>query len=225
VSALLAETQNLWIGFVRHFGAAAGNLYDHPQVEAILTEGRTFIRRTPRRFDVILLGFVDSWAAVASGGLSLSENHLYTVEAFQAYYDHLTPGGLLVILRWDVDVPRLVTNSVAFLGAEEAGKRIAVLMEKERADGDPSQMAFLLKKAPFTDAETAKVAEWTKTRPLVLPGRGAGQSRHSHVITCACKQDIAEQTVFTGQSQSINTSCDDPLPCAHQRTSGDGGYE
>ena len=34
---------------------------------------------------MILMGFVDSWAAVASGGLSLSENHLYTVEAFQAY--------------------------------------------------------------------------------------------------------------------------------------------
>ncbi len=90
-------------------------------MEAILSEGRTFIRRSDRRFDVILMGFVDSWAAVASGGLSLSENHLYTVEAFQAYYDHLTPGGLIAILRWDVDIPRLVSNAVAMLGPEEAG--------------------------------------------------------------------------------------------------------
>ncbi len=87
---------------------------------------------------MILLGFVDSWAAVASGGLSLSENHLYTVEAFQAYYDHLTPDGMLVILRWDVDVPRLVTNAVALLGAEEAGPRIAVLFEKR---GTPTRSA------------------------------------------------------------------------------------
>jgi hypothetical protein len=76
------------------------------------------------------MGFVDSWAAVASGGLSLSENHLYTVEAFEAYLDHLTPDGELVILRWDVDVPRLVSNAVALLGVEEAGRRVAVLRRR-----------------------------------------------------------------------------------------------
>ena len=87
------EMNPLMLRFVRHFGAAAGNIYDHPQVEAILSEGRTFIRRSDRSFDVILMGFVDSWAAVASGGLSLSENHLYTVEAFEAYQQHLSDDG------------------------------------------------------------------------------------------------------------------------------------
>ena len=66
---------------------------------------------------MIFLGFVDSWAAVASGGLSLSENYLYTTEAFRAYYDHLTPDGALTIMRWKEDVPRLVSNAVALLGA------------------------------------------------------------------------------------------------------------
>ncbi len=79
------------------------------------------------------MGFVDSWAAVASGGLSLSENHLYTVEAFRAYYDHLTPDGQIVILRWTVDIPRLVSNAVAMLGPEEAGQRVAVLLQKNDA--------------------------------------------------------------------------------------------
>jgi SAM-dependent methyltransferase len=166
------EMNPLMFRFVRHFGAAAGNLYDHPLVEPILGEGRTFIRRTDRPFDVILLGFVDSWAAVASGGLSLSENHLYTKEAFEAYYDHLTPDGVLVILRWDVDVPRLVTNSVAFLGAEEAGKRIAVLFEERGTPEEPPQMIFMLKKRPFDAAETADMADgWTTARPLIVPGR------------------------------------------------------
>ncbi|HEY7513917.1 MAG TPA: hypothetical protein VIC87_05540, partial [Vicinamibacteria bacterium] len=152
-----AEMNPLMLRFVRHFGGRAGNLYDHPKVEAILTEGRTFIRRTDRLFDVILLGFVDSWAAVASGGLSLSENHLYTTEAFRAYYDHLTPEGTLVILRWDVDVPRLVANAVAVLGREEAGKRVAVLFEKRGTPQDPSQMIFMLKRRPFTEEETGRM--------------------------------------------------------------------
>ena len=48
------------------------------------------------KFDIIFLGFVDSWASVASGGLSLSENYLYTTQALQGYYDHLTDDGMLV---------------------------------------------------------------------------------------------------------------------------------
>jgi SAM-dependent methyltransferase len=166
-----AEMNPLMLRFVRHFGARAGNLYDHPKVEAVLTEGRTFIRRTDRLFDVILLGYVDSWAAVASGGLSLSENHLYTTEAFRAYYDHLTPGGALVILRWHVDVPRLVSNAIAVLGREEARKRIAVVFEKRGTDRDPSQMIFMLKRRPFTEEETARMAGWTLAVPAIVPDR------------------------------------------------------
>jgi SAM-dependent methyltransferase len=167
-----AEMNPLMLRFVRHFGDKAGNLYDQPKVNAILTEGRTFIRRTDQKFDVILLGFVDSWAAVASGGLSLSENHLYTVEAFRAYYDHLTPDGMLVILRWNVDVPRLVTNSVALLGAEQAGPRMAVLFEKRGTPSDPPQMIFMLRRRPFTAGETAQMAdEWPGVRPFIVPDR------------------------------------------------------
>ena len=166
------EMNPLMLRFVRHFGARAGNLYDHPQVEAILSEGRTFIRRADRSFDVILMGFVDSWAAVASGGLSLSENHLYTVEAFQAYLDHLTPDGELVILRWDVDVPRLVSNAVALLGPEEAGRRVAVLLEKRQGDReDPPQMIFMLKKRPWSTEETERMSSWPGVEPVIVPGR------------------------------------------------------
>lgn len=168
-SVTAAEMNPLILEFVRHYGAEAGNLYDHPRVEAILTEGRNFVARTDRRFDVIFLGFVDSWAAVASGGLSLSENYLYTTEAFKDYVDHLTDRGMLVIMRWDPDVPRLVTNSVALLGAEEAGKRMAVLMENTGHGEDPPQMTFILKKAPFTEAEKAEVRSWGGRR-VVFPG-------------------------------------------------------
>ena len=165
------EMNPLMLRFARSFGARAGNLYDHPQVEAILSEGRTFIRRSDRRFDVILMGFVDSWAAVASGGLSLSENHLYTVEAFQAYSDHLTPDGEIAILRWDVDIPRLVSNAVAMLGAEEAGKRVAVLLEtREGNREDPPQMIFILKKRPFTPEEAHLLATHPGVVPVIVPG-------------------------------------------------------
>ncbi len=112
------ELNPLMLEFVRHYGERAGNLYNRPEVEVIQSEGRNFISRTDRKFDVIFLGFVDTWASVASGGLSLSENYLYTTQALQAYYDHLTDDGVIAIMRWGIDIPRLVSNSVSMLGVE-----------------------------------------------------------------------------------------------------------
>lgn len=167
----VAEMNPLMLRFVRHYGATAGNLYDHPQVETHLSEGRNFLARTTRRFDIIFLGFVDSWAAVASGGLSLSENYLYTTDAFRAYLDHLTPDGLLTILRWKSDVPRLVSNAVDVLGAQEAARRIVVLIEKRGHGDDPPQMAFMMRARPFSEAELDTIMSWPEAQPLVVPGR------------------------------------------------------
>lgn len=165
------EMNPLMLKFVRSYGARAGNLYDRPDVETVLSEGRNFISRTDRKFDIILLGFVDSWASVASGGLSLSENYLYTTEAMRAYYDHLSDNGIVVVLRWEMDIPRLVSNAVATLGASEAAKRIVVLMEKQASPNDYPQMLFMLRKRPFTEAELKEISEkWTQANPIIMPG-------------------------------------------------------
>jgi hypothetical protein len=168
------ELNPLVLGFVRHYGARAGNLYDHPLVETHLSEGRTFLARTAQRFDVIFLGFVDSWAAVASGGLSLSENYLYTTGGFRAYLDHLTDDGALVIMRWRTDVPRLLANAVALLGPAEAARRVAVVMEQRGSADSPSQMIFMLRRRPFTDAEAADILSWPGAVPVIVPGHASG---------------------------------------------------
>src|SRR3989475_9430906 len=167
------ELNPLMLRFVRHYGERAGNIYNRSDVEVIESEGRSFISRTDRKFDVIFLGFVDTWASVASGGLSLSENYLYTTEALKAYYDHLTEDGLVAIMRWRTDVPRLVANAVTLLGAEEAFKRTVVLLEKRETPEDPAQMIFLLRKRRFTNAETAYIMGWELANPIIVPGRYA----------------------------------------------------
>jgi len=169
------ELNPLMVRFVREDGPRAGNLYNRPDVDVVLSEGRNFISRTSRRFDVIFLGFVDTWASVNSGGLSLSENYLYTTEAFRAYYDHLSDDGVLVVLRWPTDTPRLVSNSVALLGTEEAAKRIVALTERrDGARDNEAQMLFMLRKRPFTEGETAAIMnDWTLARPMIVPGRYA----------------------------------------------------
>jgi len=194
------EMNPLMLKFVRSYGARAGNLYDRPDVETVLSEGRNFISRTDRKFDIILLGFVDSWASVASGGLSLSENYLYTAEAMRAYYDHLKPDGILVVLRWEMDIPRLTSNAVATLGAGEAAKRVVVLMEKQANPNDYQQMLFMLRKEPFTDSQLKEIStEWTQANDVIMPG-GTAPPGIKEVLagTKTLAQYDAEQSRFVG---------------------------
>ena len=56
---------------------------------------------------------VDTWASTAAGAFALSENNLYTVEAFREYFDHLKPDGYIAITRWEFARPREALRVVA----------------------------------------------------------------------------------------------------------------
>src|SRR5262249_43042378 len=75
------------------FSAYSGTLYTNPRVAIAVDDGRSFVRRTSNRYDVIQASLVDTWAATAAGAYTLTENTLYTVDAFADYLDHLTPDG------------------------------------------------------------------------------------------------------------------------------------
>jgi len=126
----------------------SGGIYANPRVRITVDDGRSFVRRAPDRYDVIQASLVDTWAATAAGAYTLTENSLYTVDAFNDYLDHLTDGGMLSITRWVFDGLRLV--SLAQEACEgrgwSAADRLAIVRQKDVA-------TFLLKKTPFTPEE------------------------------------------------------------------------
>jgi hypothetical protein len=128
----------------------SGGIYTHPRVRIAVDDGRSFVRRTPERYDVIQASLVDTWAATAAGAYTLTENTLYTVEAFNDYLDHLTDGGVLTITRWVADGLRLVSLAQAACEARgwSAADRLAIVRHDSVA-------TFLLKRTPFTPAESA----------------------------------------------------------------------
>ncbi len=151
------EMNDLIVECVRGLGAEAGNLYDHPKVDLVMDEGRNYIQRCGRKFDMIVLGWVDSWASVAGGGLALTENYLYTRDALEAYYEHLTDGGALVIIRWPVDVPRLVANAVSFMSnrgmsMDEISRHIVAVSMRTPGPEEASavETVFMMSRSPLT---------------------------------------------------------------------------
>jgi predicted membrane-bound spermidine synthase len=146
----------------------SGNIYGDSRVAVHIADGRNFVRRSTERYDVIQASLVDTWAATAAGAYTLTENSLYTTEAFGDYLDHLTDSGVLTITRWVFDGLRLVSlaqDACARRGLDAAG-HLAIIRYDRVA-------TFILKKTPFTSEETALLDE-TATRlgfsVLYLPG-------------------------------------------------------
>ena len=82
------------------FADFSGNLHRRPGVSLINAEARSYINHSSERYDLIQISLIDTWAATAAGGLTLTENRLYTVDAWEDFYRKLKPGGLLSISRW-----------------------------------------------------------------------------------------------------------------------------
>ena len=77
-----------------------------PQVHLHVGDGRSFIRNAKEQYDVVQMTLVDTWASTAAGAFALSENSLYTTQAFREYFDHLKPDGMIAVTRWEFRQPR-----------------------------------------------------------------------------------------------------------------------
>jgi SAM-dependent methyltransferase len=82
------------------FADFSGHLDRQPGVSLVNAEARSYINHSSDRYDLVQISLIDTWAATAAGGLTLTENRLYTVEAWDDFYRALKPGGLLSVSRW-----------------------------------------------------------------------------------------------------------------------------
>jgi hypothetical protein len=186
------------------FAEFSGNIYEHPRVNVAVDDGRSFVRRSAERYDVIQASLVDTWAATAAGAYTLTENTLYTVEAFDDYLDHLTDSGILTITRWVFDGLRLV--SLAQEACEARGldprQHLAVVQHDRVA-------TFLLKKSPFSTSEIEElhdVANAMRFNVLYPPRAGSppADNDYARLITAPDRDRFYES-----HPQDIRPTTDD----------------
>lgn len=145
------------------------HLYDLPQVEIHIADGRSWVRTSGERYDVMQMTLVDTWASTAAGAFALSENSLYTVEAFTEYFRKLKPDGLLAVTRWEFREPReaLRVVSVAIEALHRLGvaspARHFIVVSQGPLDRDGRAVLVMAKKSPFTASEEATVREYLRT--------------------------------------------------------------
>jgi len=148
-----------------------GGIYNFPNVKLVTDEGRSFIRQSRERYDVIQQVHNISPVAFASGAINLSESYLLTEQSIGEYLDHLTDGGFLTIHRWGVI--RIASIAITVLekrGVDHPEEHLAVL---ETARGRGVTNTFILKKTKITAEEREKIRSFAKDNgyePSFVPG-------------------------------------------------------
>ncbi len=145
------------------FAERSGNLYRDPRVQVTVADARSFIQNSKEEFGAIQLSLVDTWAATAAGAFNLSENNLYTVEAVTSYIEHLTPTGVLTMIRYSgtegLKLLGLLYRSAKASGIADPKQHIVVLGAKHAFVGGVRLVNVLFRKTPFDENAIRRLEE------------------------------------------------------------------
>ena len=163
------------------FAEESHRLYFRPEVHVVVEDGRSFVRRSTEKYQVLQATLVDTWASTAAGAFALSENNLYTTDAFYDYLSHLSADGILAFTRWGFDPPReslrLVTLAMAALQRlDQTNPAQHVMVVRDDASklyGWGAQDTVLISLKPFTDSDISRARQLlseTNLQAVYLPG-------------------------------------------------------
>ena len=158
------------------FSEFNGGIYEnYNNVKIIVDEGRRFVRSSGEKYDIIYLSLVYTQSAELKG-CSLTENYVYTREAFGEYLNHLKEDGRLVMIFHDIhDLTKGFITALTALkekgeNIQEAANHIVIINGCD--DNMISRPLLVVKKSKFTPQEVEEIGELalkSKFTPLFLP--------------------------------------------------------
>ena len=144
--------------------------YDSPRVSVHLTDARAFLKRSQRKYDVILFGLLDSHTQFSDYSNMRIDNFVYTEESFLEARRHLNPDGIIFV-KFQVNHPWMGTRLREML-SQTFGKPPVVMF----ADSNYSTGAtcFVISPGPrIEDAMAAdpRLAEFARAHAISHPNR------------------------------------------------------
>jgi hypothetical protein len=153
----------------KDFGNFSGHLDRYPNVRFVVDEARSYIARQKELFDIIQVSLVDTSAATAAGAFVLTENSLYTLEAWKIFLNRLTSRGVLSVSRMYLEeapaevyrLTSLASKTLMELGVGNPRDHVIVARTPARPmQGVPRKIVavnILVSKTPFTEADLSAI--------------------------------------------------------------------
>lgn len=142
------------VQLVRDYRDFNGGIYtDFENVHVRVAEGRDFLRHSNAKYDLIMLLMPITKSSRSMNAFALSENYLFTKEAFQDYYDHLTGEGSVIIMAHGMsEIAKILTTAVAVL--QDRGLPVEAAMDRVYILGSETMPLFGMRRMPLQIQES-----------------------------------------------------------------------
>ena len=150
------------------FGDYTGHLDRNPKVTFVNDEARSYITRSKESFDIIQVSLIDTFAATVAGAFVLSENSLYTVEAWKIFFSHLSTDGVLSFSRWyfrkkPAEMYRLTslaTRSLQEMGITDTRRHMIIVRTMKGTRPNAVGVGtMLVSRNPFAESDVRTIEE------------------------------------------------------------------
>ena len=158
------------LGFA-HPQANLRAFFDKPNVEMVIDEGRSFIERSEKRFDLLLLSYSGATFATGTGALASTPQFLFTKEAYVAYLRKLNPGGVLVVAGGTAahHLPGSLRTFAAALKVFDPSADVKRhVLTYRRLGAEDSAQYIIHHRDPLTAGETARIQQILAAHNLEL---------------------------------------------------------
>ncbi len=187
----------------RTFGDFSGHLDKDARVTLVNDEARSFIARQPPGFDIIQMSAIDTGMATGAGAYALTENSLYTVEAWKLFLQKLSANGILSCSRWynpnlPAEVYRLTAlarEALTSVGVKSPRQCVVILAQKQDGLIQPVCATALISKQPFSQADLAQLTSIAKKLrfEIVLMPDVKGEPILENILTSSNLESITRQ--------------------------------
>ncbi len=158
-----------FVNIVKEYRDFNGGIYtDFPNVQIEIEEGRHFIKKTDKHFDIIVMALPSTEQLQGIDNLAANENYLLTVEALKDYLNILKPDGRLIFTvhnKWEL-VRLIITTVEAFNQMGITSEQVLNHFEILEHDYEPT---IVIKKNEFTINEINRTENVIKQLPQGLP--------------------------------------------------------
>lgn len=153
-----------------------GNLYKYHGVRVYLDDGRSFVKRTKEKYDLIYLALTQSATSQSTTGV-LTEGYIHTKEAFKDYLEKLNDNGMLVfITQNELLLLRGFATLLSILNQPHNPAGLSSLMvftaPEEMFETTPYRYILLAGKKPFSNERKERIkrfAEKIGIIPVFVP--------------------------------------------------------
>jgi hypothetical protein len=150
----------------------SGGPYSLPRVSTTIGDGRSTVAERDEKYDQIQIGYVDTFSPSGAQAFALTEHNIYTVEAFEEFFDHLKPGGVLNLARpvkhngeEALRATVLTLDALRRHGVENPERNVVVLLANYVTPFRGFEYGTVLAKLePFTTAELAQIRRMARVR-------------------------------------------------------------